>query len=247
MFPNLRNALDLNFLRHLIETPAGRQHVLSQVADAESTGESRVFEQLLSQVDDPELAKMIEKHQADEIRHAELFRACEARTGLPARTVPTELRLMDRLDAQLGHILAKPITTREGVMDAYLLLQVLEERAITQFGRFIEAFGEIDPETAAVFTQVNLDEERHLKYCHAISRRYAPDEATRLATLARLRHEEALAFRENQLVNLNHTLDTGLIRGTVRRALWRALARVAALAASAPSTPFAQMPAPIAA
>jgi rubrerythrin len=198
--------------------------VLSQVADAEATDEGRIFDEALSHVDDPELQKLIRKHQADELRHAELFLACEARQGLPPRVVPNHLRLLRRIEARLGAPLHKPIHGREDIMKAYLLLQVLEERAMVQFDVFIRAFRDVDPETSAVFEAVKADEARHLKYCHAISRRYAPDEATRLAYLARARVEEAAAYRENQLANMEYTMETGLMKGAARRAFWRALA-----------------------
>jgi rubrerythrin len=206
MLNAIRQALTLSYLRHLASTQAGRGFILSQVADAESSGESQVFEQALAKVDDPQLAGMIRKHQADEIRHAALFLACEARNGLPPRTVPAELKLIDRLDQRLGHPLSRSIESSEGVMRAYLLLQVLEERAISQFEQFIAAFREVDPQTAAVFEEVRADEERHLKYCHAISRRYAPDETTRLSALARMRQAEAEAYRENQAANMQFTM-----------------------------------------
>ncbi|HZS42288.1 MAG TPA: hypothetical protein VFF06_35905, partial [Polyangia bacterium] len=73
---DLRAWMTLRFTKRLLATPEGRAHVLNQIADAESNGENQVFEHILAHVDDPQLRKLIEKHQADEIRHEKLFRAC---------------------------------------------------------------------------------------------------------------------------------------------------------------------------
>lgn len=234
-----RDVLDHWFITALTSTPQGRHHVLSQVADAETSGEARIFEQALNKVDDPDLARMIRRHQADEIRHAELFFARVDATGLPRAEIPESLKLLDKLDATLGNPLNNEITTREGVMEAYLLLQVIEERAITQFAKFQAAFRDVDPQTATVFEQVHKDEERHLLYCHAVSRRYAPDERTLQSALRRLRQAEAKAFHANQLANVDHVLRNKLIPGTLRRFGWRVFTSVARLLPVTPLTPFA--------
>lgn len=235
----LKDTVDSWFLDRLLSTPEGRHHVLSQVADAETSGEARIFEQALARVDDPDLARMIRKHQADEIRHAEIFFERVDATGLPRTAVPEGLRMLEKLDAALGNPLGRPITTREGVMDAYLLLQVIEERAITQFATFIDGFRRHDPKTAEVFELVQKDEERHLRYCHAVSRRYAPDEATRTATLSKLRRVEAEVFKANQLANVDHVLRNKLIGGAARRLGWRIFAAVGGALPIVPMTPFA--------
>lgn len=89
---SLRDRLDLSFLRFLLKSPEGRQHVLSQVADAESSGEARIFEQALARVEDADLQRMIRRHQADELRHAEIFLAREAATKLPRGWSPRSSR-----------------------------------------------------------------------------------------------------------------------------------------------------------
>src|SRR5262245_10380525 len=104
-----RDRLTLRFMGQLAETPAGRAHLLNQVADAEDNGESEIFARLLSQVDDPELKKMIAKHQEDEVRHGALFRARRDATGVVTGPVPENLRLLDRLDRAAGGFLTRPI------------------------------------------------------------------------------------------------------------------------------------------
>ena len=214
---DLREWLTLRFTRRLLSTPEGRAHVLNQIADAESNGENHVFEHVLKHVDDSALRKMIEKHQADEIRHEQLFRACVERNGIVPHPVPSGLKLIDRLDRAVGGFFEHDLDATTGVMDAYLLLQVIEERAITQFTVFEKVFRELDlpigPVIADTFVEVAKDEELHLKYCHAISKRYAPDELTRQRRLKELRELEARCFAENSAANMEHVFQKGWFDG----------------------------------
>jgi hypothetical protein len=254
---NIRDRLNVSFLRALVRSPEGRRHVLSLVADAEHSGEARVFDAMLAYVGradaegarsgeasraDAQLARTIQKHRDDEIRHEALFRACIARQGVGPFEVPRELRIMDRLDPAVGGFVGRAIDDGRGVMEAYLILQVLEERAVCQFPLFVEAFDEVDPETARVFERVARDEERHLLYCQAIARRYAPDEATLTSTLARFRLAEARVFRKNQAANLQHVLARRYVEGAFVRAAWRLVSAVAGAVAGLPTTRFARAP-----
>ncbi len=237
--PSFRDRLTLRFMRQVVETPQGRAHMLNQITDAEDNGESQVFTRVLARLDDPELAQLVAKHQADEVRHAALFAARRDATGVSIDPVPQHLRLIDRLDAKVGGMMDRPIETREDVMNAYVLLQVVEERAITQFQMFEDAFRPIDPETADVFVEVAKDEERHLKYCQAIAKRYAPSEEVRLATLTRYRELEAEAFKENGSANMNHSIERGYLDGhPVWKRIWLLLDRGAKRSSARPYTHF---------
>jgi rubrerythrin len=231
--------LSARFLRGLLATPRGRAHLLNQVADAEATDEGAIFERLLAHVEDPKLRHMIERHQADELRHAELFRGCLSRTGVEVGPVPAHLRLLDRLDERAGHIMHQPVKDDRDVLVAYLMLLVIEERALNQFRQFIPAFAAVDPQTAAVFEEVARDEERHLRYCYAISRRYAAGEATWAANLLHFRTLEALAFGENSRANMQHVFDHGLHdAGAIERVLWRTGQALVMHAGVGPRTQF---------
>jgi rubrerythrin len=217
----LRDRLGLRFVRRLVSTAKGRAHLLNQLADAESNGEADLFERALAHVDDAALRKLIEKHQADEIRHARLFSERRDATGVPTRAVPLHLRLIDRLNAAADGVLDEPIVDRLGVMKAYLMLQVLEERAMRQFPVFEAAFREIDTTTADILVEIMHDEERHLKYCQAIAKRYAPDQATLDDTLANFRAIEAQAFAENSRANLDWVYRRGIFQASaVEKAVW---------------------------
>ena len=227
MAKTLDARLQLAFTRRLVSTKEGRAHVLATVADAESSGEAQIFDRALARVDDPELQTLIKKHRADELRHEQLFRDRLAKTGATA-AVPPELRIIDRLNAAVGGLLDQPIADDRGVMRAYLLLQVIEERAALQFPVMAEALRPVDPGSSATFEAVLADERRHLKYCQAIARRYAPSEAERAATLTEYRRIEARAFKDNQLATGAHVISSGLMGRGPAALAWRVLLSLSA-------------------
>ncbi|MEO6572545.1 MAG: ferritin-like domain-containing protein [Polyangiaceae bacterium] len=236
---SINERLTLRFLSNLLGTPAGRAHMLNQCADAEATDEGEMFDRILAQVDDPELARLVRRHQADELMHAEMFRACVARTGITPPPVPQNLKLLARIDKAIGG--PKPVESRDDVMHAYLLLQVIEERATTQFAIFERAFRSVDPETADTFASIAKDEARHLKYCQAISKRYAPSEAVREKTLRELRVVESLAFAENSRANMEFTFARGYVTmSPIEKTFWRGLTAVRGALGTGQPTPFAQ-------
>jgi rubrerythrin len=220
----IQESLARHFLDRLLETRGGRAWVLWQASAAESDDEGRFFQLLLSRVADPELHRLVGRHQADEDRHARLYAECAERTGGPRPVIPPELKLVERLDRALGGFFDGFAADRRSVMEAYLLLQVLEERAVTQFAALEPAFRRRDPRTADVIREVAEDEERHLKYCRAISRRYAPDAAAHAAALRRFRDVESRVFAEHSRALMRCALDRGLVAGPrAERWLWRGM------------------------
>jgi rubrerythrin len=237
----LRDRLTLRFTDRVITGARGRAHLLNQCADAEANGENGFFEHMLAFVDDPMLRLLIGKHRADELRHEQLFLAARDRTGVDPGAVPDECKLIDRLDVAVGGFFAQPIRDARGIMDAYLLLQVIEERALTQFALFELAFRGVDDETADAIAGIARDEARHLKYCHAIARRYAPDAATQQSTLAELRQLEARCFAENGRANMQHLFDSGYVAvGPVEKLFWKAVNGLGARS-QPPLTEFAHL------
>lgn len=224
------------FLRDLLASPRGRAYALTQAAIAESTDEGAVFDRLAEKVDDADLAKMVRKHSEDETRHAEMFFACADRQGVGRPDVPVETQVLERLNERLPFY-GRKIETQEDVMVAYLLLQVIEERALEQFSRLEPELRTYDPASADTLCQIQKDEERHLRYCHAIVKRYAPSEAARIAKLRELREAEAEAFREHQRSGLAHLLASGYLSWP-KRLKWRILTTLTALQNETPKTHF---------
>jgi hypothetical protein len=249
---NLPDAIASLFLRDLLAGAAGRAFVLNQAAIAEATDEGHVFDVILagarslnrdSKVEDAKLGKMIEKHRDDEQRHAEIFRGCVERQGVEPGELPADLRIVDRIDRETGGVASAPIVDARGVMNAYLVLQVIEERALHQFGLLEPAMRRYDPASASAIRTVIEDEARHLKYCHAISKRYAPNRLLHAETLGALRIAEARAFRDHSRANMAHMLDAGLVESKVKTAMWKGFAKMTArssmTSSGLPFTPFA--------
>jgi rubrerythrin len=223
-----------HYLRRLAQTARGRAFVLGFMADAEESDEQRVFDTMLARVEDPKIRRVIAKHVADEERHASMLHACAARQGVGAEPVPDQLRIVLRIDRMLGGFAAKLVAGERGVWEAYALLQVIEERAVSHYPAIARALAAVDPESAATVMAVVRDEQRHVKYARAISRRLAPSAAVLEHTLQRLRQVEAQAFADHGNAFLRHAVDRGLVATSLleRFFLWRVLAPEPRAAAS---------------
>lgn len=226
----LDDRLQRLFLSELLSTPRGRATLLKQLGEAEGGdgGELDIFEHILELIDDPEVNKLVRIHKEDEERHEQLFFARMRATGADPMPLPKASHLLRRLDAHTGFF-SRPITDRAGVVEAYMLLLVIEERATRQFGRWEAAFRrQGDHTTADVIRDIGNDEERHLKYCEAITKRYSDDEGKRQERLAYYRALEHKCFDEVQAVNLTTLVDNGFVGHTWwTKILWGVLAGVA--------------------
>jgi hypothetical protein len=236
----LTDSLTLMFMKDLFSTPKGRVHFLTQVADAENNDEGAIFEALKRRSDDPQLQRLVQRHAADEERHARVLLERADAQGEPRPVIPEDLKLLHRLDEALGGFFTRPLETNEDVMRMYLLLQVIEERAVTQFAMFQDGLREVDPGSADVFDVIEEDEERHLRYCHAIARKYAPSEKVHDETLAHFREVEAKVFAQNSTRNLFHALKTGLLDVSApKRAFWWSVGMLSRALDPSKPTPFA--------
>ncbi len=230
----LADRVSLVFLKQLVATPQGRSLLLTQLADAEAEGEGGLFERL-SEVatHDPSMQRLISRHAADEEAHAARIYARIDEIGAGRPHLPPTLNVMRALDARMK-VLDAPLTTPVALMRAYLLLQVLEEYVVHQFALFIETLEPVDPSSAAMLKAIRVDEERHVRYCIAISTRFAPSPELREQTLADFRAASTLAFTE---VGLHSMHFIGSSPAFAHRAgwawAWRALATVTRLVTGA--------------
>jgi rubrerythrin len=226
----VESALNKRFLRTYLATPQGRAGLLRQLADAEGGdgGELDIFSHVLAVMDDEKLRSLVKQHHADEERHEQLFLARMRAQGVEIENTPKDLHLLHVLDERVGFF-STPVTTRRQVMEAYLLLLVIEERAIRHFDRMAQGFEDAgDHESARVLREVKADEVRHVRTCEAVSRRYADSEAERQEALSRLRQLERESFALVQRRNLRLRLEEGVFRGPARW-FWRTLLAVAEL------------------
>lgn len=208
----LREHLSMAFMKRVIATPEGRAHLLRELADAEGNGENGFFEEVLAKVDDVELRRIIRRHKEDELRHEKLFLEAAARTGVPAEPIPPQVKYVERIFDAVGFY-DQPMTSDEDIMNAYLLLQAIEERSVVQFKLFEEVFAETDAETADTFKAIRADEERHIKYCRAVAKKYAPSPEKLETKLAEMRALEARAFAENGRANMDYLFSRGWFAG----------------------------------
>jgi rubrerythrin len=200
------------FMKRVIATPGGRAHLLRELADAEGNGENGFFESILAKVDDPGLRQVIKKHKEDELRHEQMFLACAERTGVKAEPLPENVKYVERIFDAVGFY-DQELKTNEDIMSAYLLLQAIEERSVVQFRLFEKVFAKVDPLTAATFAAIRDDEVRHIKYCRAVAKKYAPDAATLERKLQEMRELEAHAFAANGRANLAYVFSRGWFAG----------------------------------
>jgi rubrerythrin len=224
---NLEMSIGRSFLRSLVSHPAGRAHILSLMVAAEEGDEAGVFDQLIRRADDPELEKLVRRHKEDESRHAAMYRACLSRNGLELQAVPDELLIIRRVGREAGGIFAggvdarspERIASREDVMNTYALLLAIEQRGVQRFPLIGAEFRRMgDHETADTFDRVTADERRHVKYCQAIGRRYAADDATWERAVAKYRRVEARAFKQVGRATILYAVKHGLVwRGAFGR------------------------------
>lgn len=237
--PNLQKLIAPLFIRRLVQTDRGRAYVLNQAADAESSDEGQIFEEILSLIDDPKVHKLVKIHQEDEERHAELFLDAAKRIGVPLQEVPEHLKLLARLDVALGGFFTQFKEGKRGLMDIYLLLQVIEERATTQFRLMEPEMRRVDPAAADMLLGIAEDELRHLKYCRAISKQYAPSPEVLEQTLSEFREVEARVFGQHARANMENCLDQELADiSPAETFFWRAILRASKRKQFAPPSDF---------
>jgi hypothetical protein len=230
---SLEQVIRTHFIRRLVSTPAGRAHVLSMMIAAEEGDEAGVFDQLRSRCDDPELAKLVSRHQADELRHAGMYRACLERNGLDASPIPDELMIIRQVGREAGGAFREGIETGSSdgiatdldVMNTYALLLVIEERGVQQFPLIGAEFRRIgDHVTADTFDRVTADEVWHTKYCQKIGRRFAPDDETWERAVDHYRGVEQRAFERVGIAGLAYAFERGLVfQGLAGRVVAKAL------------------------
>lgn len=190
---------------------SAKAYVLSSYADAEGSGENKVFERALARADDPKLKRMIAKHSADEVRHEAMLTDRREALGLPLHRVPARMKTIDLLSDEAGGVLDLPMDCDAHIAEVYALLLVIEERALTEFpksARIARLVG--DEQTAAIFDEIAADEALHLKYCWAVGTRYGGEGFE--ARVDELRLLEARVYGRNSRNIALHLLNEGLLK-----------------------------------
>jgi rubrerythrin len=232
----LQAAIQKRFIRRLIERPEGRAYMLNLIVAGEESDQIGVFDRLAELADDETGRKTAIRHKQDEERHSALYRECLARVGGQPEPVPKHLMLLRRMQRMTDDAFAMSlysgtangIQSRQDLMNMYAMILASEERALQAFPALAKLFRAAgDAETANVFDRVTDDERRHAKYCQAMGRRYAADEATWTSAATRFRRIEVAANREIGLAIIAEALRRDLLRlGAPGRLLGHVLRRL---------------------
>jgi len=215
-------ALNEAFVAQQVRDLDALRFFLNASADAEANGEGGVFERVKPLVEG-KYAKLVERHSADEVRHAALFTARLEELGGRVAPIPENLRIVERLGRAAGGLFDKEGLTREEAAKAYLLLYAIERRAIERFALMEKALAS-RPEIGETIRSIAADERRHLLYCVAVSRALLEDDAKWLALrdeMIRLEEDEFTAYsKEFQWYLLDHVFTT---MPWWRKAMWKLL------------------------
>ena len=201
-------------LGRLLRTPQGRAFFLNRLAESEDSDELGVFDALLARVQEPRLKQLVRLHRDDEVRHAQLLRDCVRRNGGAPERIPPSVSLAARIDGALGGLCASFVANEAGVvsvMEAYTLLQVIEECAVSQLPLVVELLDKLDAPSAAAVRSILRDEQRHVKYAVAIAKQYEPAPGMRAATLVRTRRAAAGAVMHYNLSLMRLALEQQLV------------------------------------
>lgn len=199
--------LFLHFWSRLAATPQGRRHIYSFALAAEEGDEHGVFDLLAESVAAAEHKKLIRVHQADEERHAGLFRECLQRMGASAEEIPHELRIIRRM----GSAFSAESDASGRVVELYAMLRAIEVRGVEQFPIIAEALRPYDAFGADIFLRVARDEKRHVGFCDIVGGKEA---ASPGAWQEKVNHYSAMerrAFFTHGLVSLRHAIRGELI------------------------------------
>jgi len=226
MMENLAITLNRRYLRSLVRDPAALRFFLNNAADAESNGEATVFERVKPFLDG-QIAKLVERHAADEVRHAAMLVSALSSIGGTPSTPPENLRMVLRLGEAAGNVFEKELQSREDVAKAYLLLYAVERRAIERFTLMEEALADVYPDIAEVFARIKKDEKTHLHYCVAVSKDALPDEAAWTALRDEMVELEAREFTSQSREFMMHLLDNVFTTMTrSEKAFWKMARRL---------------------
>jgi rubrerythrin len=190
-----------NFWSRLAATPQGRRHIYSFALAAEEGDEHGVFDLLAENVAAAEHKKLIRVHQADEERHAGLFRECLERMGQTAEEIPHEMRIIRRMGSAFT---AENDSGR--VVELYAMLRAIEVRGVEQFPIIAEALRPHDAFGADTFLQVAQDEKRHVGFCDIVGGKEAASPGAWREKVAHYAAMERRAFLTHGLVSLRHAI-----------------------------------------
>ena len=184
-------ALSRRWMQRVGADAGALRSTLAAYRDTESSGEAQAFPYLLPHLP-PRLARLAQRHAADEARHAAGFEALlDAHGGAPDLPPPPEPLAM--MDAAAGGVLVYAGRDAESTGRALLLLMALERRFVERLP-VVAPVAPVAPDAARLMRQVTADELNHVRWCAAMSRAVVPDPARWKALRDELVAVEARTF-----------------------------------------------------
>lgn len=226
-FENLALTLNRRFLRSVVRDHGTMNFFLQTSANEEGNGEGMVFERVKKFVDGP-IAKLVDTHAADEVRHEAMILAqLERRGGLGTTVIPDGFAVVERMAKEAGNIFDREFADAEDAAQAYFLLYAVERRAIERFTLMLEALEELgDLELADLYRRIAKDERVHMRYCVAATRAMVPDDAKWTAMRDRFVELEAKVFTEQTRALMFHQLDNVFTTMPwIEKVFWKSLRR----------------------
>ncbi|MDF9393291.1 MULTISPECIES: ferritin-like domain-containing protein [Methylococcus] len=149
--------------------PRAFQLLISIAAKGETQG-GWENERIAALTPDPELARKVRRHGADETKHGLMFGKLLRKVGLDQVPVPADADYCMMLESR-GIGLSHRRLSRDEPLGPEEILQYLvhskvtEERASDEVNRLLRVFGD-DPELAPSLRVIAEDEINHLSYAH---------------------------------------------------------------------------------
>jgi len=198
------------------------------MAQAKSVDATAAFVSARDKIEDPELSQLLHEHALKQAQHAERLNAHATALRVHADPAPAHLSYISLMDRALGGYFSDALSSPSEIAEAYLLRLVCEERALSQYQAYAQAFAAAGREDiAATLQRIVLDNERHLRALHAVVQRFSPSRVMTAATLAHWRRFEARVYGELERATVRFAVVRGITPlPAVLREAWLVFARV---------------------
>lgn len=227
LFQNAIVSINRRFTTKLAEDPAALAVLFRSLRDAESDGESVIFDMALPRVP-RKLEHLVRTHANDEERHEAMMSEVLEMLGCDADSDGDHVSAVPYIDEAAGTILTAAAESDVDLGRAYLLVYALERRLSAQLSQLAAGIEHARPEIAAMVREVAADEMKHIGWCGVVSHHLIGDTARWEAERDAMIELESRTYPRLMAQNLNAMLDEGLTNmSTVERAFWRCAAWVA--------------------
>ena len=216
------------FARHLVQTPRGQAYVLRQMAQAKGVDQTAAFVSARETIVDAELGALLSAHAETQARYIEELNEHATELRLQADPAPPHLSYVALMDRALGGYFSDSLSSSSEIAEAYLLRLVCEERALSQYRAYANAFAAVgQKEITFTLQRIVRENERHLRAMHAVATRYAPSRVMLAATLSHWRRFESRVFGELERATVRFAVVRGItpLPGVLRE-VWLTIVRV---------------------